>query len=56
MYQGLRTPPVFWPLLLYVRARACARAGRPAEGLDFIDEAIEISGGAGHPPDRCSTR
>ena len=29
-YQGLRSPPVFWPLLLFVRARACARAeGRP---------------------------
>ena len=49
-YQGLRSPPVFWPLLLYVRARAFARAGRPAEGLDFIDEAIELSGGAGPLP------
>jgi predicted ATPase len=47
---GLRTPPVFWPLLLYVRARACARARRPVEGLDFIDQAIEISGGAGTLP------
>ena len=27
-YQGLRSPPVFWPLLLYVRARAFARAGQ----------------------------
>jgi tetratricopeptide (TPR) repeat protein len=43
MYQGLRTPPVFWPLLLFVRAGACARSGRPAEGLGFIDEAIEIA-------------
>jgi predicted ATPase/class 3 adenylate cyclase len=49
-YQGLRTPPVFWPLLLYVRARASARARRPGEGLDFIDQAIEISGGAGTLP------
>ena len=46
-YQGLRSPPVFWPLLLYVRARACLRARRPAEGLDFIDQAIELTGGAG---------
>jgi hypothetical protein len=44
-YQGLRSPPVFWPLLLYVRARAFARAGRPAEGLEMIDQAIELSGG-----------
>jgi predicted ATPase/class 3 adenylate cyclase len=49
-YEGLRSPPVFWPLLLYVRARACARGGRPAEGINFIDQAIELSGGAGLPP------
>jgi predicted ATPase/class 3 adenylate cyclase len=49
-YEGLRSPPVFWPLLLYVRARACARALRPADGLDFIEQAIEISGGAGTLP------
>ena len=48
-YQGLRSPPVFWPLLLYVRARACARAGRPGEGLGFIDQAIELSGGGALP-------
>jgi predicted ATPase len=44
LYQGLRTPPVFWPLILYVRAEACARSGRAAEGLGLIDEAIEIAG------------
>jgi hypothetical protein len=43
LYQGLRTPPVFWPLLLFVRAGACARSGRPAEGLGLIEEAIEIA-------------
>jgi tetratricopeptide (TPR) repeat protein len=35
---------VFWPLILYVRAGACARAGKPAEGLSLIEEAIEIAG------------
>jgi predicted ATPase/class 3 adenylate cyclase len=45
-YQGLRSPPVFWPLILYLRARACARAGKPEAGLEFIDQAIELSGGA----------
>jgi predicted ATPase len=44
MYQGMRTPPVFWPLLLYIRAGACARSGSPAEGLPLIDEAIDIAG------------
>jgi predicted ATPase/class 3 adenylate cyclase len=43
LYQGLRTPPVFWPLILFVRAGACAQSGRPAEGLDLIEEAIEIA-------------
>jgi predicted ATPase/class 3 adenylate cyclase len=43
MYQGLTTPPVFWPLILYVRAGACARAGTPAEGLGFIEDALEIA-------------
>jgi predicted ATPase/class 3 adenylate cyclase len=43
LYQGLRTPPVFWPLILVVRAGACARCGRPAEGLGLIEEAIEIA-------------
>jgi predicted ATPase/class 3 adenylate cyclase len=43
LYQGLKTPPVFWPLILYVRAGACACSGRPAEGLGFIEEAIEIA-------------
>jgi hypothetical protein len=43
LYQGLKTPPVFWPLILFVRAGAYARAGRPAEGLGMIDEAIEIA-------------
>jgi predicted ATPase/class 3 adenylate cyclase len=42
-YQGLRTPPVFWPLILFVRAGACARSGRQAEGLGLIEDAIEIA-------------
>jgi predicted ATPase/class 3 adenylate cyclase len=42
LYRGMTTPPVFWPLLLYVRAGACAQAGRPAEGLPMIDEALQI--------------
>jgi predicted ATPase/class 3 adenylate cyclase len=44
LYQGLKTPPVFWPLLLSVRAGGFARAGRSAEGVDLIDEAIEMIG------------
>ncbi len=49
-YQGLRSPPVFWPILLYVRARACARAGRPAEGLELIEQSLAITGEVGTLP------
>jgi predicted ATPase/class 3 adenylate cyclase len=45
MYQGLETPPVFWPLLLSVRARGFALGDRPADGLDAIDQALELYGG-----------
>ena len=40
LYQGLKTPPVFWPLLLSVRARGLAFGGRPGDGLALIDEAL----------------
>jgi predicted ATPase/class 3 adenylate cyclase len=33
LYQGLRSPPIFWPFLLFVDAGASHRAGRPADGL-----------------------
>lgn len=47
-YQRLKTPPVFWPLLLYLQAGACGLAGRPEDGLTLINDAIEIaSEGAG---------
>src|SRR5205085_8784619 len=32
-YQKLKTPPVFWPLLLYLQAGTCGLAGRPGDGL-----------------------
>ncbi len=43
LYEGMRTPPVFWPLILFVRASAGAHVGRAAEGLGLIEEAIEIA-------------
>ena len=42
-YQRLKTPPVFWPLLLYLQAGACGLAGRPRDGLSLLDEAVEIA-------------
>ena len=44
LYQGLKTPPVFWPLLLFMRAGVYGQAGRPTEGLILIDEALAIVG------------
>ena len=43
-YQGLVTPPVFWPMLLYLDAVASNSAGRPAEGVRRLDEAIALLG------------
>jgi predicted ATPase/class 3 adenylate cyclase len=44
LYQGLETPPVFWPILQSIRAGAAGLSGRPADGLDLVDESIELSG------------
>ena len=41
-YRGLKTPPVFWPLLLHLCARAYLTASRPEDGLLLINEAVEI--------------
>ena len=48
LYQGLRSPPIFWPMLLAIHATACHHAGRPADGLPAADAALETLGqGAG---------
>ena len=44
-YQGLVTPPVFWPMLLFIDAGASGAAGLPSQGLAPIDTAIELTGG-----------
>jgi hypothetical protein len=44
LYQGLRTPPVFWPLVRFVEAGAYLQAGQAEAGLARVDEAIEIAG------------
>jgi predicted ATPase len=40
MYQDLRSPPVFLPMLLYVEASANLVAGRPDAGLGPLEAAI----------------
>jgi tetratricopeptide (TPR) repeat protein len=41
-YRGLKTPPVFWPLLLHLCAGAYSAASKPEAGLHMMNEAIEI--------------
>ena len=43
-YQGLRTPPVFWPFIRFIQAGAHGDAGAPGPGFPLIDEAIELGG------------
>jgi tetratricopeptide (TPR) repeat protein len=42
-YRGLKTPPVFWPLLLHLCAGAYNAALRPEDGLPLMNQAIEIA-------------
>jgi predicted ATPase len=42
LYQGLSTPPVFWPALLMLRAVALGQAGRTDEALSVIGQAEAV--------------
>ena len=44
LYENLRTPPIFWPQVLGLRAQALAHAGRVAEALDAVAEAMRVAG------------
>jgi predicted ATPase/class 3 adenylate cyclase len=44
LYQEMKTPPVFWPFLVAMNAGAHALAGKVAEGLILIDDALELAG------------
>jgi tetratricopeptide (TPR) repeat protein len=50
LYRGLKTPPVFWPLLLFTQAGALGDAGRAADGLIRLDEAITVVGHESESP------
>jgi tetratricopeptide (TPR) repeat protein len=43
LYQELKTPPVFWPMLVGLKAGTPALAGDVDEGLVLIDEALELA-------------
>jgi len=46
MYRALRSPPVFWPILLLLASAACHRAGRHADGLRHIEATTSLVGPA----------
>jgi predicted ATPase/class 3 adenylate cyclase len=43
-YQGLNTPPVFWPMLIHLHAEVYGLDGKPEQGLAVLDKAMEIIG------------
>jgi predicted ATPase/class 3 adenylate cyclase len=43
-YEGLRTPPVFWPMIRFMQAAAHVDAGTPEPGFELIDEALNLGG------------
>lgn len=45
LYQGLNTPPVFWPLVLGLRAFATLATGDTERALELVDQAIDLVGG-----------
>ena len=43
-YENLRSPPIFWPLLLATRADAFQTADNPSMALELLDQAIALAG------------
>ena len=41
VYQGFKSPPVFYPHLIGIRATAFAQVGRPVDGLKLLDEQLK---------------
>ena len=50
-YRGLKTPPVFWPLLLHLCAGAYGAASKPEDGLPLLNEAIAAEKGSSSSSD-----
>ncbi len=42
LYQGLKSPPIFWPLLRSLQAGVCGLVGKPEQGLALLEEAIAM--------------
>ena len=44
LYEGIQTPPVFWPLVLSLKADAYARAGKLPDAVSTLDQALGLAG------------
>ena len=44
LYENLRTPPVFWPSILALKAQVCAIAARTTEALELIEQGAGLAG------------
>jgi predicted ATPase/class 3 adenylate cyclase len=42
LYQELKTPPIFWSLLLYLYAKVCIQADIPEQGLSEFEKAAGV--------------
>lgn len=45
LYQGLKTPPIFWPQLLSFRAAVLGQMGEAEQGLVLLEEAMRVASG-----------
>ncbi|HKZ20251.1 MAG TPA: adenylate/guanylate cyclase domain-containing protein [Acidimicrobiia bacterium] len=55
LYRGLSAPPIFWPLVLGLRAVVHALAGHPERALELVDEALAADP-AGPDPDHLAMK
>ncbi|HEU4672393.1 MAG TPA: adenylate/guanylate cyclase domain-containing protein, partial [Candidatus Limnocylindrales bacterium] len=44
LYANLAAPPIFWPQVLGLKARACAALGRLDEAVGIVDTAVQTAG------------
>jgi predicted ATPase len=42
LYQGLKSPPIFWPLLRSLQAGVYGLAGKPEQGLALLEELVSF--------------
>jgi predicted ATPase/class 3 adenylate cyclase len=43
LYQGLKSPPIFWPMLVGLQAKVCRLSGKPEQGLALLEEVVSAA-------------